>query len=49
MEWDTLLGPVATGALAAFTDVLPIAVPVVVALAGLGIALKVLGKLGVRR
>lgn len=49
MEWDTLLGPVATGALGAFEAVLPIAVPVLVALAGLGIGLKVLGRFGIRR
>lgn len=49
MDFGDLLAPVATGALGAITDVLPIAIPVLVALAGLGIALKVFGKFGIRR
>lgn len=48
-DYGTLLQPVADGATAAITAVLPIAIPVLVALAGLGIALKVFGKFGVRR
>lgn len=49
MDWTELLGPVATGALAAFTAALPLVIPVMVALAGLGIALRVFGKFGIRR
>lgn len=49
MEWDTILGPIATGALASFSEILPIGVPVLVALVGLGIGLRALSKLGVRR
>lgn len=49
MEWDTLLSPAATGATAALADVLPIAVPVLVAFAGLTIALRVFGKFGIKR
>lgn len=49
MEWDTLLAPVTTGATAAIADTLPIAIPVLVGLAGLGIALRVLGRFGVKR
>jgi len=49
MEFGTLLAPVATGATDAITDVLPIAIPVLVALAGLGIALGVFRKFGVKR
>ena len=49
VDYGTLLAPVATGATDAIAAVLPIAIPVLVALAGLGIALKVFGKFGVRR
>lgn len=49
VDYGTLLQPVATGATDAIAAVLPIAIPVLVALAGLGIALKVFGKFGVRR
>jgi hypothetical protein len=48
-DYGTLLAPVATGATDAITAALPIAIPVLVALAGLTIALKVFGKFGVRR
>jgi len=49
MDFGTLLAPVATGVTDTITDVLPIAIPVLVALAGIGIALKVFGKFGVKR
>lgn len=49
MDWAVLLAPVATGATDAISDVLPIAIPVLVALAGLGIAVRVFGKFGVKR
>jgi hypothetical protein len=48
-DYGSLLTPVADGATAAITAVLPIAIPVLVALAGLTIGLKVFGKFGVRR
>lgn len=49
MEWDTLFTPVITGVQGVISDVLPIAIPVLVTLAGLTIGLKLLGKVGVRR
>jgi len=49
MDFGTLLAPVATGATGAITDVLPIAIPVLVALAGIGIAVRVFAKFGVKR
>jgi hypothetical protein len=45
----TLLGPVATGATDAITDVLPLAIPVLVALAAVSIGLGVFRKFGVKR
>lgn len=48
-DWATLLGGVGTGATDAITAVLPLAIPVLVVLAGLGIALRVFGKFGVKR
>ncbi len=44
-----LFQPVADGVLTAINAILPVAVPVLVALAAIGIALKVFGKFGVRR
>lgn len=49
MDFGTLFGPVATGVLAAITDVLPVAIPVLVALAGISITIALLKKFGVRR
>lgn len=49
MEWGTLFSGVGTGATEAITDVLPVAIPVLVALAGIGIAVKVFGKFGLRK
>lgn len=49
MEWDTILAPVTTGVQAVITDVVPLAVPVLLALAGLTIALTVFRKFGVKR
>jgi len=49
MDWDVLLGPIATGALGAITDVLPLAVPVLVALISISVALRIFGKFGARR
>ena len=49
MDWGTLLADVGTGATDAIEAVLPIAIPVLVALAGLGIAIKVFGKFGLKR
>jgi hypothetical protein len=45
----TLLGPVATGATDAISDTLPIAIPVLVALAAVSIGLNVFRKFGVKR
>lgn len=49
MDWGTLLAPVTTGATDAITDVVPLGILVLAALAGLGIALGVLRKFGVKR
>jgi len=49
MDFGTLLLPVADGVEAVITDVIPLGIPIVLALAGVSIALKVLGKFGVRR
>lgn len=49
MDWGTLLASVTTGATAAITSTLPIAIPVLVALAGLTIALNVFRKFGIKR
>lgn len=49
MEWDTLLAPVTTGVTSAISDVVPLGVTVLVALAGITIVLLVLRKFGVRR
>ena len=49
VDYGVLMAPVATGATDAISAVLPIAIPVLVALAGLGIAIKVFGKFGVKR
>ena len=49
MDFGTLLAPVATGVQAVISDVVPLGIPIVLALAGVSIALKVLGKFGVRR
>lgn len=48
-DWGTLLGGVGTGATDAVTAVLPLAIPVLVVLAGLTIALRVFGKFGIKR
>ena len=47
--WSTLLAPVATGVTDTITAVLPLAIPVLVALAGLTIAISVFRKFGVKR
>lgn len=49
MEWDTLFGPVATGVQEVISDVLPIAIPVLVVLAGVTIGIAVFRKFGVRK
>jgi len=49
MDFGTLFGPVATGVLAAVSDVLPVAIPVLVGLAGITIAINVFRKFGVKR
>jgi hypothetical protein len=49
MDWETLFAPVSTGALGAVTDILPVAIPVLVALVGIGIAIRVFGKFGVKK
>lgn len=49
MDWAVLLAAVPTGVTDTISDIVPIAVPVLVALAGISIAMKVLGKFGVRR
>jgi len=49
MDFAVLFGPIATGALAAITAIIPIAVPVLVALVGIGVALRLFGKFGVKK
>lgn len=49
MDWATLLAAVPTGVNDTIADIVPIAVPVMVALAGISIAVKVFGKFGIRR
>jgi len=49
MDLGTLLAPVGTGATAAVADVLPLAIPVLVLLSGVSIALGVFRKFGVKR
>jgi hypothetical protein len=49
MDFATLFGPVATGVQSAITAVLPIAIPVLVTLSGVTIAIGVFRKFGVRR
>jgi hypothetical protein len=49
MDIADLFEPLATGALDAINAVVPIAIPVVVALVGLSIAIRVFGKFGIKR
>lgn len=49
MDFGTLLAPLGTQAAAVVADVAPIGIPVLVALAGLGIALRSMGKFGIKR
>lgn len=48
MDVPVLFGPVFTGALEGFNDVIPLAVPIMVAFAILAIVLKVTGRVGVK-
>jgi len=49
MDWDTLFDPVVTGVQGVITDLLPVAIPILVTLAGVSIAIALLKKFGVRR
>lgn len=49
MDVDTIFGPVATSALAAITELVPIVVPVFGALVLIPLAIGVFRKFGVRR
>ena len=49
MDIGLLMAPVATGATSAIATVLPLAIPVLVALAAVSIALGVFRKFGVKR
>lgn len=49
MDFAVLFAPLGTGATDAVVEVLPIALPVLVLLAGITIVLRVFGKVGVRR
>lgn len=49
MDYGTLFGGVSTEALAAIADIVPIGITVMVALVGIGIALRVFGKFGVKK
>lgn len=48
MDWTTLIGPLFTGALDAAESLIPLAVPVMVFFAGLGIVIKVASRAGVK-
>lgn len=49
MDYGTLFGGVSTEALAAITDILPLGITVMVALVGIGLAIRVFAKFGVRK
>lgn len=49
VDVGTLFAPAATGVQSTIADVLPVAIPVLVLLAGINIALRVFGKFGVRK
>jgi len=49
MDWGVLLAGVPTGMTAIIEDVVPLGVPILIALAGISIAIGVLAKMGVRR
>lgn len=49
MDYGTLFGGVSTEALAAITDVIPLGIAVMVALVGIGIAVRVFAKFGVKK
>jgi hypothetical protein len=49
MDWAVLLAGVPTGVTDTISDVVPIAVPVLIALAGISIAIKVFRKFGISR
>lgn len=49
MDFDTLFAPVTTGVTTTITEVLPLGITVLVALAGVSIAIALLRKFGVRR
>lgn len=49
MDYGTLFGGVSTEALAAITDIIPLGITVMVALVGIGIAVRVFAKFGVKR
>jgi len=49
MDFGTLFAGVATGVQEVITDVVPAAIPVLIALAGISIALTVFRKFGVKR
>jgi len=48
-DWAVLFGPVADGVTSTVTALLPVAIPILVLLAGITIALRTLGKFGVRK
>lgn len=48
-DLGVLFAPAATGVTDTIVSILPVAIPVLVLLAGIGIALKVFGKFGIRR
>lgn len=49
MDFAVLFAPIATGALDSVESVVPIAIPVLVGLVGITLALKVFGKFGLKR
>ena len=49
IDFGTLFAPVSSGVIDSITSSLPVAIPVLVALAGISIAIKVFGKFGVRK
>lgn len=49
MEWDTVFGTVGTGIQSAITDIVPLALPIFIAVVGISLAVKIFGKFGARK
>lgn len=49
MDWGDLFAPVVTGVQGAITELLPVAIPVLVTLASISIAIALFRKFGVKK